>query len=110
MGFVEMATPPPSSPGDMKRALQPDPRRLAARRPRIILYGADWCPACRRAKAYMDRRNISYEERNVDQPGPKAELLEKTGGRAIPVIEVNGRIMKGFNEERLERLIQQGPS
>jgi glutaredoxin len=113
VGFVEMSTPPPMSPADMKRAIQADYRRLAALMreapgasgPQIIIYSADWCGACRRAKAYMDSKGIRYEERNVDLPGPKQELVEKTGGRSIPVIEVNGRIMKGFNQQRLEKMI-----
>ncbi len=113
VGFVESATPPPMSPADMARAMQPDLTRLAARMkadrrasgPEVIIYSANWCGACRRAKAYMDRKGVRYEERNVDQPRFKEELVRKSGGRSIPVIEVNGRILKGFNPERLDKLL-----
>ncbi len=113
VGFVESATPPPMSPTDMARAIEPDARRLVARLeasrkasgPKVIIYSANWCGACRRAKAYMDRKGVRYEERNVDQPRFKEELVRKSGGRSIPVIEVNGRILKGFNPERLDKLL-----
>jgi glutaredoxin len=115
VGFVEMSSPPPMSPADMQRAIQADHKRVAARMkantaatgPEVVIYAADWCGACRKAKAYMDRKGIRYQERNVDQPGPRKELLEKSGGRSIPVIEVNGRIMKGFNPQRLEQMISE---
>ena len=111
VGFVEMSTPPPMSPEDMKRALQVDYRRLAARMkaerkgPRIIMYSANWCGACRRAKSFMNSKGIDYEERNVDNPGPKAELIKKSGGRSIPVFDIDGRILKGFNPARLQKVI-----
>lgn len=115
VGFLESSTPPPISPDDMRRAMAADYRRLAARigadsgnrGPRIILYGASWCGACRRAKAFLDGRGIRYEERNVDEPGPKRELVEKSGGRSIPVFDIEGRILKGFNPGRLEAMISE---
>ena len=111
MGHVEMSVPPPMSPQDMKRAIAAKQVRVAERRqkrqrgPEIVIYSADWCPACRTAKRYMDKQGIAYEERNVDQPEYKKQLVEISGGRSIPVIDVDGAIMKGFNAERLDQLI-----
>ena len=72
----------------------------------MILYGADWCGACRRAKAWLDKRGIAYDERNVDEPRWKREMYAKAGRGGIPVIDVDGSVIRGFNPQRLAQLIE----
>ncbi len=134
VGFVKLDVPPPLSPLDAERQRSARAARgvngqiaaaraaaargtLAAparptareREPEasntLVLYSADWCPICLRAKDYLDDRGIDYEERDVDEPEWKQELVAKTGRRAIPVFEFGGRILSGFRPEALERLI-----
>ena len=113
VGFVKLAMAPPLSPGDAARARTAQLERGRATRTqrstgggsRIVLYSADWCGACKKAKRHLDDRGIAYEERNVDDPRFAAELVEKTGERAIPVIEVDGRILTGFNASGYDQLI-----
>lgn len=116
VGFVKMATPPPITPADASRARAAQVERsggarVAARaqaqpaRPAIVLYSATWCGACRKAKRHLDQQGIDYELRDVDNPHHAAELLRKTGQRAIPVLDVGGRILTGFNAQRYDALI-----
>lgn len=117
VGFVKMAVPPPLSPGDAARARAAQVEKSGARArtavastggggPDIILYSAEWCGACRKAKRYLDGKGIAYDERDVDVPANAADLVEKTGQRAIPVIDVGGRILTGFNAAGYDRLIE----
>ena len=113
VGHVEMSLPPPMSPQDMKRAIEARATRLAARvderkrGPEIVIYSADWCPACVKAKRYLESNGYEYEERNVDEPRYKEELIKISGGRSIPVIDVDGTILKGFSPQRLEQAISE---
>ena len=110
MGYVEMDSPPPLSPGDVRKARA---TKYASNRPskvgggdlNVILYYADWCPYCHKARRHLERRGIPFEIRDVDVPAAKAELLAKTGQSGIPVIEINGRIMKGYRETMLDRML-----
>jgi len=112
VGFVKMAVPPPLSPGDAARARK---SRSGGGRTRvasasggdatIVLYSAEWCGACKKAKRYLSKRGIEYEERDIDQPRWAEELLDKTGRRAIPVIDVRGRILTGFNAGGYDALL-----
>jgi len=125
VGYLELDSPPPMSPADAQRVrderyarANPKSTRLAAAsgagstgramdrfEPAVILYYADWCGYCKKAKRHLDRQGVAYDLRDVDNPHFKQELVEKTGSRGIPVIEVDGRIMKGYNAQRLDELL-----
>ncbi|MDB2606962.1 FAD-dependent oxidoreductase [Zobellia sp.] len=58
---------------------------------RILLYGADWCPDCQRAKAYLQDNGINFQYIEVDKHQWAADLVEKTnkGKRIIPTIFID---------------------
>lgn len=114
VGFVEMSVPPPLTPMDARRTRQSysSARRasgaLIARAggpPTILFYSAEWCGWCRKAKAHMDDAGIRYDLRDIDTPSILQELVAKTGQKGIPVFDVGGRILTGFDPDRLERLV-----
>lgn len=59
----------------------------------IKLYGADWCPDCRRAKAYLKEHAIDFEFIDVDLDEKATALVEKInkGKRIIPTIIINNK-------------------
>lgn len=59
----------------------------------IQLYGADWCPDCRRAKSYLNENNIDYEFIDVDLDEQATKRVESINGgkRIIPTIIINGK-------------------
>lgn len=70
---------------------------------KVIVYGAEWCPWCVRVKDWLKQHKIPFEERDVDKDESAAkEALEKSGQDNIPVIDVDGRIIKGFDREALK--------
>ncbi|RME17356.1 MAG: glutaredoxin 3 [Bdellovibrio sp.] len=74
---------------------------------KVIIYSADYCPYCRRAKALLDSKGISYKEINLDNdPETKRKIMEQTGMRTIPQIFINGELVGGYSE--LYQLDQSG--
>ena len=57
----------------------------------IKLYGADWCPDCRRAKSFLADNNIKFEFIDVDLDETATALVESInkGKRIIPTILVD---------------------
>ncbi len=53
----------------------------------------------------MDRVGIDYDPRDVDDPAIMAELVEKTGQQGVPVFDVGGRILTGFDPDGLDKLV-----
>ncbi|GAC1502147.1 MAG: hypothetical protein NVS1B10_06820 [Candidatus Saccharimonadales bacterium] len=64
----------------------------------ITIYGAEWCAFCHTAKQYLDKKNISYKYIDVDNDSAAGmEAVEKSGQRGIPVIDIGGDIIVGFD-------------
>lgn len=74
--------------------------------PDITIYSADWCAFCHAAKNYLTTKGISYTEKNIEDPTNGAtyaqESVAKSGQTGIPVIDINGQIIVGFDRPRID--------
>jgi len=69
----------------------------------VIVYSADWCGFCRSAKAYLSSLNVSFEEKNVEKnPDAGQEAVDKSGQRGIPVLDIAGDIIIGFDRPKID--------
>lgn len=74
----------------------------------VVVYTTSSCGWCRLAKQYLDQKGVSYEEVDIAQnPARMAELVFKSSQTSVPVIDVNGTIVVGYNPSALERALQQ---
>ena len=77
-------------------------------RPSVIIYGASWCGACHEAARYLKQRGIAYVEKDIEtDPAAAREMQTKLAraglrGGSIPVLDVRGQVMVGFNPRALE--------
>jgi glutaredoxin len=62
-----------------------------------VLFSAEWCGYCRKAKAYLAEKGIRYREYDVDTPEGSRALAELGEGKGIPVLVRNGRRTQGFS-------------
>jgi glutaredoxin 3 len=70
---------------------------------KAIVYGAEWCAPCHITKKYLSDKGIEYEYRNVDENQQwLVEALTKSGQTGIPVIDLNGKIIVGFNRPEID--------
>ncbi len=69
----------------------------------IQFYGADWCPDCRRAKAFLKENNIKFEFIDVDLDQAATQRVESInkGKRIIPTIIINGKSHTNPNNDSL---------
>ena len=69
----------------------------------IQFFGADWCPDCRRAKAYLKEHNIEYNFNDVDLDEEATRRVESinNGKRIIPTIIIDGKTYTNPNNEQL---------
>lgn len=69
----------------------------------VIIYSASWCAFCHAAMEYLDKLGVQYEEKDVDSDRSIAEeSIEKSGQMGIPVIDINGDIIIGFDRPKID--------
>ena len=73
----------------------------------VKIYTTNHCPYCVLAKEFFKKNNITYNEINVEEDEAAAEeMIEKSGQMGVPVIEVNGEIIVGFNRPAIEKALK----
>ncbi len=70
----------------------------------VKVYSTSTCPYCNMAKAFLKENNIPFEEVDVGQDRDAAqEMMEKSGQMSVPVIDVDGQIVIGFDKKALSK-------
>ena len=76
------------------------------RKSEIKIYTTTTCPWCMKAKEFFMQNNIKYKEMNVGlDEKARNEMFEKSGQFGVPVIDVNGEIIVGFNTHELKKAL-----
>jgi len=73
----------------------------------IIIYSTPSCGYCTKAKEYFRSKRISFTEYNVANDRKRAdEMVRKSGQMGVPVIDINGKIIVGFNQAEIKRALK----
>lgn len=74
----------------------------------ITVYGAPWCAFCHTAMAYLDKLGVKdYTYIDVEKdPAKEMEVIEKSGQRGIPVIDIAGDIIVGFDKPKIDAALK----
>lgn len=75
---------------------------------RILMFGADWCPDCVRAKAFLRENRVNFQFFDVDEYDWATELVEQinNGKRIIPTFQINGKAYTNPNNQTLRETLQ----
>ena len=71
--------------------------------PNVIVYSTPSCPYCVMAKRYLAERGVKYEDVDVAADQSRAlEMLTKTGQMGVPVLDIGGEVIVGFDRNAIE--------
>lgn len=74
--------------------------------PRVKIYTTPACVYCKMAKEFFEKNNVAYEEKDVASDAvARDEMITKSGQFGVPVIEVDGKIIIGFDQPRLKEAL-----
>lgn len=74
---------------------------------KVIVYSTPTCPYCVYAKEYFKENNVPFEDIDVSKDRAKAqEMVTKSGQLGVPVIDINGNILVGFQPEAFDLLLK----
>ena len=72
----------------------------------VKIYTTPSCVYCRMSKDFFQKNNIQYEERNVATDAvARDEMIKKSGQFGVPVIDIDGQLVIGFDRARLSELL-----
>jgi len=72
----------------------------------IKVYSTPTCPYCNMAKKYLDSKDVQYENVDVSANRDAAmEMVNKSGQKGVPVLDIDGNIIIGFDKEKIDSLI-----
>ena len=74
---------------------------------KVTVYSTPFCPWCIKTKEFLKKNKISFKDIDVSS-NPKAakKMVELSGQNGVPVIDIDGEIVVGFNEEKLKELLK----
>lgn len=72
----------------------------------IKVYSTPTCPWCTKAKSYLKSKNVEFQEVNVaSNLEGRAEMLEKSGQSGVPVLDICGNVILGFDKQGIDQAI-----
>ncbi len=73
----------------------------------VTIYSATWCAFCHAAKEYLDKLGVKYEDLDVEKDPKNAEAaVTKSGQMGIPVIDIDGTIIIGFDRPKIDAALK----
>ena len=73
---------------------------------KVKVYSTSTCPWCVKVKEFLKSKNVKFEDINVGLDQKAAEkMVEKSGQMGVPVIEINGKIIVGYDKEAIEKAL-----
>jgi glutaredoxin-like YruB-family protein len=69
----------------------------------VTIYSATWCAFCHAAKDYLTKLGVAYEDKDVEKdPKFAQESVAKSGQMGIPVLDIDGTIIIGFDRPKID--------
>lgn len=73
----------------------------------ITIYSASWCAFCHQAKHYFDQLGVEYTDKDIETNIEYAEeSIEKSRQTGIPVIDIDGTIIVGFDKPKIDAALK----
>ncbi|MFH1825716.1 MAG: glutaredoxin domain-containing protein [bacterium] len=72
----------------------------------VKIYSTPTCPYCKIAKEFLSEKNIEFTDVDVASNQAAAqEMVAKSGQMGVPVLEIDGQIIVGFDKPKIKKLL-----
>jgi len=72
----------------------------------VRIFSTPACPYCVTLKEFLKENNVVFEDINVaEDEQAREEMIKKSGQMGVPVVEIDGEIIVGFDKEKICQLL-----
>ena len=71
---------------------------IMSKKIKIEVYSKDWCPYCKKAKAFLKSKGLSYQEIDINEGDNYEDMQERTGNKTVPQIIINDQSLGGYDD------------
>jgi glutaredoxin len=72
----------------------------------VILFSAEWCGYCQKAKQFLNENEVSFTELDLDKSDANIDLFEAKGGEGIPYLVVGDTKVSGFDNQDYKQALK----
>ncbi len=74
--------------------------------PRVVVFSTPSCAFCNQAKAYFRQKGVRFSDVDVTRdPAAARDMVRRSGQQGVPVIDIGGKIIVGFNRPQIDQLL-----
>ena len=71
---------------------------------KVKVYSTPTCPWCHKAKDFLKENKVEFDDIDVSADDvARKEMIEKSGQMGVPVIDINGKVIVGFDQEAIKK-------
>ncbi|MGM0368332.1 MAG: glutaredoxin domain-containing protein [Actinomycetota bacterium] len=75
---------------------------------KVIVYSTSTCPYCNRVKDYLASKGVKFKDIDIAKDKKYLdEMVKKSGQMGIPVIDIDGNIIIGFEKEEIDKAVEE---
>ena len=73
---------------------------------KVKVYSTPTCPYCVAVKEFLKENKVEFEDINISQDEESMKMIvEKTGQMGVPVVDIDGELVIGFNRQKIIELL-----
>jgi glutaredoxin-like YruB-family protein len=74
---------------------------------KVNVYTTPLCPWCQKTKEFLKKHRVKFKEIDIEKdPKEAEEMVKKSGQHSVPVVEINGTIIIGYDEESMKKVLK----
>jgi mycoredoxin len=85
---------------------QQNAQQTSAQHEKVILYATSWCGYCKKTRALLAENKIEYTEYDIEESDEGRKQHEQLGGNGVPVLDIKGTVLHGFDEEEITNTLK----
>ncbi len=87
-------------------AIKPRKKQKNKKQPRVLMFSTPSCSFCTKAKRYFRQKGVRFRDIDVSKDQAAARDMQRRSGQmGVPVIDIGGRIIVGFDQSKIDQLL-----